>query len=121
MTRPTTVVNVRGMTDADLEREGVVYVGRPTRRAKAAACRKGHPLGNPFVGEGALDRYIDHVLSRPDLLALLPALKGRALGCWCGSWRPGEPDLMCHATIIAMLIEDHLEELTSPPPAEHVQ
>jgi hypothetical protein len=37
MTRPTTVVNVRGMTDADLEREGVVYVGRPTRRAKAAA------------------------------------------------------------------------------------
>ncbi|MER6799640.1 DUF4326 domain-containing protein, partial [Amycolatopsis mediterranei] len=36
---------------------------------------------------------------RPDLLALLPGLRGRRLGCWCVP----EP---CHAQVIAELADN---------------
>jgi Domain of unknown function (DUF4326) len=38
--------------------------------------------------------YRDYLLGRPDLLALLPGLRGKRLGCWC---KP----LPCHADILA--------------------
>jgi hypothetical protein len=33
--------------------------------------------------EGALLRYREYLEKRPDLIALLPTLKGKTLGCWC--------------------------------------
>ena len=44
---------------------------------------------NPFkVGkDGTLDevlvKYEDHIRSRPDLIAALPELAGKNMGCWC--------------------------------------
>lgn len=32
-------------------------------------------------------------------------LRGRVLGCWCGEWQPGQPDIPCHAVILAKLAE----------------
>lgn len=43
-------------------------------------------------------RYREYLLSRPGLLALLPDLRGRRLGCWC------VPEL-CHARVIAELAD----------------
>jgi hypothetical protein len=64
------------------------------------------PWGNQFVlgrdGDRAtvIARYRDDYLpSRPDLLARLGELRGRALGCWCAP----EP---CHADVLATLLED---------------
>lgn len=68
------------------------------------------PWGNPFV----LDRdghratviasYRDHYLpSRPDLLARLGELRGRALGCWCAP-------RACHADVL-------IAEVVTPGPA----
>ncbi|WP_432040564.1 DUF4326 domain-containing protein [Streptomyces cucumeris] len=68
----TTVVNLKGHRD-DPAYADVVYVGRAMHR-------------------GA------HLLARPDLLALLPALRGRRLGCWCAP-------LPCQAEIIAELAD----------------
>lgn len=31
----------------------------------------------------------------------LPELRGKRLGCWCGSWSPGQPDIGCHAVVLA--------------------
>jgi hypothetical protein len=44
--------------------------------------------------EEAVARYEDYLLSRPDLIARLPELRGKVLGCWC--W-----PLRCHAEILA--------------------
>jgi len=58
------------------------------------------PWGNPFVlgrdGDRAtvIARYRDDFLpSRPDLLARLGELRGKALGCWCAPQA-------CHADVL---------------------
>jgi Domain of unknown function (DUF4326) len=101
--RATTVVNMSGHRD-DSDFADVVYVGRAMYRGgwRLAAS----PLANPFrIGvdgdrEQVIARYSDYLLGRPDLLALVPDLRGKRLGCWC---KP----LACHADVIAELA-DHL-------------
>jgi hypothetical protein len=99
--RATTVVNMTGHRD-DPGLADVVYVGR-------AFCRGGwrlaaSPLANPFRigadGDRAevVARYREYLLASPDLLALLPGLRGKRLGCWCAP-------LPCHADVIAELAE----------------
>ena len=49
----------------------------------------GSPFANPFkIGEDGtrdevLKKYEAYIRARPDLLELLPTLKGKVLGCWC--------------------------------------
>lgn len=60
--------------------------------------------GNPFhVGvdgtrREVIAKYRAMVLSRPDMLARLPELRGRTLACWCKP-RP------CHADVLAELAD----------------
>lgn len=71
----------------------------------AAAGTSTAPLASPFrpgpdgTRQEVVDKYRIHLLSRPDLLALLPALRGRRLGCWCAPER-------CHAEVIAELADE---------------
>jgi hypothetical protein len=73
-----------------------------------------HPLKNPHLvdkpcrargchgvlhtREEAVAAYGRRLLAHPDLLALVPALRGKTLGCWCA------PEL-CHAHVLAVLAE----------------
>jgi GNAT superfamily N-acetyltransferase len=98
----TTVVNLSGHRD-DPDFADVVYVGRAMYRG---GWRLGaSPLANPYrVGRDGsrgevVARYRDYLLGRPDLLALLPELRGRRIGCWCAPQA-------CHADVIAELAED---------------
>ena len=74
-----------------------IYIGRPSR------------WGNPFkVGrdgsrEEVIAKYRTYVLSRPDLVAALPELQGKVLGCWCAP----EP---CHGDVLAELACRLVEE-----------
>lgn len=75
-----------------------VYIGRPSK------------WGNPFVigrdGDRAavIARYEQHVRAeRPDLLAALPELYGKALGCYCAP-------LPCHGDVLAKLVAEQLAE-----------
>ena len=74
-----------------------IYIGRPSR------------WGNPFkVGrdgtrEEVIAKYRTYVLSRPDLVAVLPELQGKVLGCWCAP----EP---CHGDVLAELARRLVEE-----------
>jgi len=69
-----------------------VYVGRPSL------------WGNPFrVGvDGTraevIKKYREHLLSSPNLMAKLPELRGKTLGCWC------KPQA-CHGDVIAELAD----------------
>ncbi|MFD4831448.1 DUF4326 domain-containing protein [Streptomyces uncialis] len=88
----------------------------------------GHPMhrggrhldGSPLAGryrpgpdgtrEQVTDEYRTHLLSHPELLALLPGLRGRRLG---------EKDLpeTCHAEIIAELADPGSGTGAGAPPA----
>jgi len=61
--------------------------------------------GNPFVigkdgdRETVISKYEDWILMRPDLLADLPVLRGKRLGCHC---KP----LACHGDVLARLADE---------------
>lgn len=89
----TRVVNIRSGKPYD------VYIGRPG------------PWGNPFshqagtlakfkvaTREEAIDRYEKWLRQQPRLLAQLPQLRGKVLGCWC------KPQA-CHGDVLARLAD----------------
>ena len=74
-----------------------VYIGRPSQ------------WGNPFVigkdgtREQVIQTYRNWLMTQPSLLAALPELKGRTLGCWCA------PDA-CHGDVLAELADAGLSQ-----------
>jgi Domain of unknown function (DUF4326) len=97
----TTVVNLKGHRD-DPDFADVVYVGRAMHRGGWQLAVS--PLASPFrpgpdgSREEVVAAYREYLLGRADLLALLPELRGRRLGCWCAP----QP---CHAAVIAELAD----------------
>ena len=67
-----------------------VYIGRPSK------------WGNPFVigrdgtREEVIARYEAWLLEQPELVAALPELAGKTLGCWCAP-------RACHGDVLARL------------------
>lgn len=56
-----------------------------------------------------LNLYRKHILSRPDLLAALPELQGKTLGCWCHFYCPdtdGPRVPFCHGDILMELLRE---------------
>ncbi|MEU3570540.1 DUF4326 domain-containing protein [Kitasatospora sp. NPDC036755] len=105
--RRTTVVNLKGHRDDPGFRD-VVYVGRAMHRggwhlAESPLHCPYHP-GPDLTREEMVVKYREHLLSHPDLLALVPPLRGRRLGCWCAP-------LPCHADVLA--------DLADHPPRKH--
>ena len=102
----TTVVCIRGLTAEQMS--DCVYVGRRMFRDKRPQVRAGSPFGNPKK-TGTLEDYRKHVLASPELLALLPSLKGKRLGCWCVNDDRDPPcdpsEHVCHAQTLADLVD----------------
>lgn len=67
-----------------------VYIGRPGK------------WGNPFVigkdgtREEVVDKYAAWIKTQPALLAAIPSLKGKRLGCWCAP-------ALCHGNVLSTL------------------
>ncbi len=67
-----------------------LYIGRPSK------------FGNPFVigrdgsREQVIAKYEAWLTSQPHLMAALPELKGKKLGCWCAPQA-------CHGDVLARL------------------
>jgi len=97
----TTVVNLKGHRD-DPAYADAVYVGRAMHRggwrlaASPFACPY-RPGRDGSRGE-VLAKYRRYLIDRPELLARLPELRGRRLGCWCAP-------LPCHADVLAELAD----------------
>ena len=70
-----------------------VYIGRPSK------------WGNPFtIGkdgtrEEVIIKYLKWLKNQPELIAALPELKGKRLGCWCAP-------KACHGDMLAKLAND---------------
>lgn len=74
-----------------------IYIGRPSK------------WGNPFAHHAgtlarfrvasrdeAVDAYAEWIRTQPELMAELPELRGKVLGCWCAPKR-------CHGDVLAEL------------------
>ncbi len=76
-----------------------VYIGRPSRWGNPFSHKKGTKA--EFLvetREEAIEEYRKWILQQPELLAALPELKGKTLGCWC-------IPLACHGTVLAELAD----------------
>lgn len=66
-------------------------------------CRPGQ-FGNPFIigrdGDRAtvIEKYKEWIKTQPKLLAQLPMLKGKRLGCYCAP-------LPCHGDVLVEMVE----------------
>jgi hypothetical protein len=61
-----------------------VYIGRPSIWGNPFSHKAG-TLANYKVKnrKEAIEKYREYLLNSPELLARLPELKGKTLGCWC--------------------------------------
>ena len=68
--------------------------------------------GNPFkIGkdgtrEEVIDKYAEWIVVQPELMAALPDLRGKRLGCWC------KPQA-CHGDVLAALADAIQDERDS--------
>ncbi len=105
---PTTVVNVRTAAPGSF-----LYVGRYFQGRFPAS-----PWGNPFgisrfaterAKRECLERYREWLLGKPELLARLPELRGKVLGCFCCEYDGiSEAKPLCHAVVLAELADGPL-------------
>ena len=78
-----------------------VYIGRPSK------------WGNPFVigkdgdREMVIRKYREWLIEQPELVAALPELKGKVLGCWCSPQA-------CHGDVLISLVNAGGEGQTPP-------
>lgn len=49
----------------------------------------------------SIEKYREYILNNPELLAKLPELKGKVLGCWC---KP----LPCHGDVLIELLNQRV-------------
>lgn len=95
--RGTRVVNLRG-NNQDYD----VYIGRANQWRKLPASKWANPfkVGRDGTVAEVLAKYRAHVLARPELIAALPELVGKRLGCWCA---PND----CHGDVLVELLKAH--------------
>lgn len=74
-----------------------VYIGRPSKWGNPFS-HKDETLAEFKVGsrDEAVDAYAGWIMEQPELLAALPELHGKVLGCWCAPRR-------CHGDVLVEL------------------
>lgn len=88
-----------------------IYIGRAVHRGGWDLARS--KWANPFTvaaygtPELAAAAYAQYIQTQPALMAALPELQGKVLGCWC---KPGP----CHGDILAALADAAAAPLTQP-------
>ena len=103
----TSVVNVRHSSYD-------IYIGRPSRWGNLFSHQDG-TLAQFKVSsrEAAIRAYDAWIHTQSELLAALPELKGKVLGCWC------KPHA-CHGDILARLADSADDKTESVKPAEQL-
>jgi hypothetical protein len=86
--------------------DGVVYVGGAMPWLGLKKSIWANPYNKMFrkcdiTREECIAMYREYVLSHNNLMARLPELQGKVLGCWCAP----EP---CHGDVLLRLIDHHV-------------
>lgn len=98
MCRPI-VINIKKDDNYD------VFIGRPSKWGNPYTHLKGKTKAEFVVEtrEEAIENYRGYILNDPVLMASLPDLKDKIIGCFC---KP----LSCHGDILADLVEEYCSE-----------
>ncbi len=76
-----------------------VYIGRPSKWGNPFSHKNGTLAQFKVQSRGeAVAAYEAWIKTQPELMAALPELKGKTLGCWC---KPSA----CHGDILVKLCE----------------
>lgn len=96
----TTVVNLSGRAGAQ---PYDVYIGRAIRFRNLPGSKWGNPfhIGRHGSRDEVIEQYRAYLISNPALIAALPELRGKVLGCWCAP-------LACHGDVLADLADSPL-------------
>jgi hypothetical protein len=116
----TTVIDLHGRDKKSLLADpAFVYVGREARGGWKRSLWH-NPFRLPKVEKGrtlivrspgiltpadAVAAYAELVRREGREEAIRRELRGKVLGCWCGNWRPGEPEVACHAVVLAKIAD----------------
>jgi hypothetical protein len=95
------VISVRGLDPAAwLADPDHVYIGRRTPNGwPDSPWRNPFKIGRDGTWEEVIAKYEARIRTRPDLLAALPELRGKVLGCWCAPQA-------CHGDVLSRLASD---------------
>lgn len=90
----TTVINIKSRQPYD------IYIGRYNSAYGLfrSIWHNPYKVGIDGTREECIEKYRQHILASPDLLAQLPNLRGKRLGCWCAP-------LSCHGHVLAELAD----------------
>lgn len=108
----TRVVKLKKLRDGTLIQGCDVYIGRAVSRGPwtLGESQWGNPFNVKAYGgsvEAVLAAYEKHVRASPKLMADLPLLKNKTLGCWCKD----KPTTLCHGDVLVKLVrEQHAAE-----------
>lgn len=86
----TSVVNVK-------QEECDVYIGRACGKWPESKWANPYKIGRDGSREQVIRMYRDYVLNSPELIAALPELRNKILGCWCNP-------LPCHGDVLVELV-----------------
>jgi hypothetical protein len=67
-----------------------IYIGRPSEWGNKFV------IGKDGTREEVITKYEEWIKTQPELLAKLPELRGKVLGCWCAPQA-------CHGDVLARL------------------
>ncbi len=75
-----------------------VYIGGKTPRYNMPESKWHNPfkIDRDGTREEVIEKYRQYLLSNPALMACLPELKGKVLGCWCAP-------KACHGDVLVEL------------------
>lgn len=80
-----------------------IYVGRGSKWGNPWVIGEmNEETGKPYTRDECLKMYARWLLTRDDLLAAIPELRGARLGCWCAPQR-------CHADTLARLANKRIK------------
>jgi hypothetical protein len=94
------------------EEPHVLYIGNAMKRAGYNFDRS--DWANPYYKLAKTDRercvalFREYILDNEELMARLPELRGRALGCWC------KPRELCHGDVLIELLGERGQRLAPP-------
>lgn len=80
-----------------------IYIGRANGTLPQSKRANPWVIGKDGTREEVIARYADWIKTQPELMAALPELAGKRLGCWCKGTN-GMNEAACHGDVLARLV-----------------
>ena len=101
---PTTVTNLSSLSSGDIKtwlgQPRSTYIGRRSDKRGLNSSKWQNPYIREEYGEKCLQKFEKSIRGDEELIAALPELRGKELGCFC------VPNSSCHGEVLIELLEE---------------